>query len=249
MAVSMDDATVRATFFRDLPGKYKTNADGFACNPNLEKRKYLKRLKEVLKSNVLDKLRSCRDETLAMELMWHRNCQWQQRHEDNDLYLQPQYDPECGKGRLHGALADANAPGYVMDFAETKGKLPNGGAAVTATADDVFNAWKSVKQTSDPLPTFKDNPANARDMLVNFFPRPGQDCDPLQDPALRRGDCRAAVHRLQLHAARVHAGRLGRFWWSQAGGLCQHQPNRLESRQCGKAAAENWCGRDAGDVE
>jgi hypothetical protein len=169
MAVNMDDATARTAFFRDLPGKYKTNADGFACNPNLEKRKYLKRLKEVLKSNVLDKLRSCRDETLAMELMWHRNCQWQQKYEDNDLYLQPQYNPECGKGRLHGDLAKAGVSGYVMDFAETKGKLPNGGGVVTATADAVYNAWKSVKHASGTLPAFNDSPADANDMLTNFF--------------------------------------------------------------------------------
>ena len=90
----MDVASNRADFYAGLPGKYAKNT-GFSCNNEEGKARHLKKLREAMQTNVLEKLRNCRDQDVPLLLRWFRTCQYEQEHDDAGLYLCPKYAPCC----------------------------------------------------------------------------------------------------------------------------------------------------------
>jgi hypothetical protein len=94
MPIDFDDNAARQTFFKGLPKKYKDNTD-FQCDDTVQIRKRLQRLREAIQTNVLEKLRNCRDSDAPLLLQWFRTCQYERKYEDADKYLAPKYADCC----------------------------------------------------------------------------------------------------------------------------------------------------------
>jgi hypothetical protein len=165
---NMDLADDRAQFFSKLSSKYTENKDGYDCNGELNRRKHLKRLRDALKENVLNKLRNCRDETLALELRWFRNCRFESRYEDDDVYLCPKYNPLCkfdgGRPNMHmlDPAAMTKHHGYMNEFADTTDSA--GGVLVSG-----INAAKYLIAVLAGTEKFHKVADSAEKRMKNFF--------------------------------------------------------------------------------
>ena len=55
----------------------------------------LKKLKDAVEKEVMDKLQTCKHPLVKHQLRFFRTCQYERKHELKDLYLQPLYSDCC----------------------------------------------------------------------------------------------------------------------------------------------------------